>query len=636
VTTNRSIRYYDKSGTLVTTTQDGQPLTGALPISAIFAGFFSPRGGDPINTGLNLPGNLKCDPGINALLATPAQKAKVADCIKDVYDARVVFDPFRKRFWLVAQARNDSAGHYEGLAATAEHTGRRDKQLIAVSRSEDPRDGWYTYWTESTLDDGACNAIGSAPGPAPMCSKSTYRPGDAADYPSIGVSKDYVTTTIGVVNVNPWNTKAPGPGYTNVNVLPPEKMAAGKACQKCGWSYGRVAVKLDNGIGGNPVDIGTLDGIAQPALQHGVVGPGWTLLAKNDPGENQLLVLGFRKAEASGANAPPLHGAFVFVPGSAAGVNDLPQKPSPAVSKPDRVGAAAIGSLALKAVAHGPRLYVTWMDCRKWTALQSECANAARVVGVSAAKLLKTPLTPLFLDRLFGPRDAVDAAGTVVYYGYPWVEVNKWEDLVVTYTSSGNKNFLSTRYAVRPHGQTAFLPSAALKQGTVPATQVFALDTAGTSVDPIDDTGVWIINAYAYQQGSSGWIDYAFGKILGSTRADLSVLGGQGIQLPGQIPGGGSAQVGGLVQNGGDHKSMPTVGTIELVGQGKRVKIGSFAVPGLAPGKTFHFKAKTDVPGTIPPGRYDVQVDVARRGKEYTTRNNKSHRTVLIKKGGKG
>lgn len=636
VTTNRTIRYYDKAGTLVTSDVDGAPFTAKLPVASIFGAFFSPRKGNPMNTGLNLPGNLKCDPGIDVLGATAAQKPKVKDCISDVYDARVIFDSFRKRFWLVAQARNNSAGYYEGLRSRAEHVGRRDKQLIAVSRSEDPRDGWYIYWTESTLDDGACNAIGSSPGPAPMCPNSTYRPGDAADYPSIGVSKDYVTTTIGVVNVNPWNDKAPGPSYTNVNVFPPDKMAAGKACPKCGWSYGRVAVSLDNGIGGNPVDVGPLDGIAQPAVQHGVVPSGWSLLAKNVPGENQLLVLGFRKSEASGSKAPPLHGAFVFVPASAVQVSDLLQKPTAAVPKPERVGAANIGSLALKAVARGPRLFVSWMDCRKWTAPSSECANAGRVVGVNPGKLLNTPLTPLFLDRLFGPRDSLDAAGTVVYYGYPWVEVNNAGDLVVTYTASGAKNFLSTRYAVRPFGKTAFLPGAVLKAGTTAATQVFALDTAGTSVDPSDGLGVWIINAYAYQQGSAGWIDYAFGKILGATRADLSVQTGGGIAIPGEIPGGASTQVSGLVSNGGDQRSKPTRGTITLVGQGRKLAVGSFTVPGLAPGKSFRFKVKANVPGTVPPGRYEMQVDVARRGKEYSTKNNKGHRMVTIKKAGRG
>jgi hypothetical protein len=634
VTTNRTIRYYDKSGTPVSADVEGAPFSAKLDVASIFGAFFSPRKGNPMNTGLNLPGNLKCDPGINALLATGAQKAKVADCIKDVYDTRVIFDSFRERFWLVAQARNDTAGHYESLSSTAEHVGRRDKQLIAVSRSEDPREGWYVYWTESTLDDGACNAIGSSPGPAPMCPNSTYRPGDAADYPSIGVSKDYVTTTIGVVNVNPWNAKAGGPSYANVNVFPPDKMAAGKPCPKCGWSYGRVAVSLDNGIGGNPVDVGTLDGIAQPAVQHGAVPSGWSLLAKNVPGENQLLVLGFRKAEA-GAGAPPLHGAFVFVPASAAGVNDLPQRPSPSTPSPKRVAAAAVGSIALKAVARGPRLFVSWMDCRKWTVASTECANAGRVVAVNPVKLLSTPLTPLFLDRLFGPRDLLDAAGTIVYYGYPWIEVNNAGDLVATYSASGAKNFLSTRYAVRKFGQQSFLPGAVLKAGTTAATEVFALDTAGTSVDPSDGLGVWIINAYAYPQGSAGWIDYAFGKILGTTRADLSVQTGGGITTPGEIPGGAATEVSGLIRNEGDKRSAQTPGTITLVGRGQTVVVGNFTVPGLAPGKTFRFKVEAKVPGTVPAGSYQMQVDVARRGKEYSSKNNKGHRTVMIKAAGK-
>ena len=64
-----------------------------------------------------------------------------------------------------------------------------------MSRTSDPRDGFYLYWWNAVIDEGACTTLGSPPGPPAACPNSTYQPGDAADYPSIGISDDFFTQT---------------------------------------------------------------------------------------------------------------------------------------------------------------------------------------------------------------------------------------------------------------------------------------------------------------------------------------------------------------------------------------------------------------------------------------------------------
>jgi hypothetical protein len=75
-----------------------------------------------------------------------------APCINEFYDTRVFYDPYRGRFVILAPARG---GTTYSDASTAEHNGlARRYYAIAVSRTEDPRDGfdqWMT--TENNYSD---------------------------------------------------------------------------------------------------------------------------------------------------------------------------------------------------------------------------------------------------------------------------------------------------------------------------------------------------------------------------------------------------------------------------------------------------------------------------------------------------
>jgi hypothetical protein len=78
---------------------------------------------------------LQCDPDHPA-------KSQI-NCINEVYDGRVYYDTQRNRFWLIANSR----------ANKAPSNGPVRFPLVAVSVSQDPRDGWFLYTTFQQKSD---------------------------------------------------------------------------------------------------------------------------------------------------------------------------------------------------------------------------------------------------------------------------------------------------------------------------------------------------------------------------------------------------------------------------------------------------------------------------------------------------
>src|SRR5215813_8657893 len=138
---------------------------GNLPRTGIFftGDLFAPML-DDINAHLNL---------------TPAQKAacnaKHFDCsINTFYDTRVIYDEYRRRFWLVSLAIS------KGITADTDlQPARRGKLAVAVSVTSDPRDGWNLYWWDSIPNDG-------------HWPQSESGAEHAADYPTVGISPKYL------------------------------------------------------------------------------------------------------------------------------------------------------------------------------------------------------------------------------------------------------------------------------------------------------------------------------------------------------------------------------------------------------------------------------------------------------------
>ena len=187
-----------------------------------------------INSFLNLPPGSPCD------IDNPFPADKQTFCLNDWFDSRVVFDEYRKRFWIAAIARNPL--WKEPTGTPQQHASRRNKVAVAVSVSPDPRDGFYLYWWDAAIDDGACNEIGSSAADVDVCGPAnTFRPGDAADYPSIGITRHFLVQTIAVDHFDPWAADFPvgakSAGYALINVWSADALAGAGCSSQCSWSY---------------------------------------------------------------------------------------------------------------------------------------------------------------------------------------------------------------------------------------------------------------------------------------------------------------------------------------------------------------------------------------------------------------
>ena len=636
VTNNGVIRFFDKSGKLVKKDKNGNPIQNSILASQFFwPAWFNPANPPTINDGLKLPSGLKCDPTIDLFASlTPAQTAATANCMGTVYDTRVIFDEFRKRFWLVSAVRNASLSDFWKLPIP-QRVGRRDRLMIAVSSSENPTDPWYLYGFSGGVDQGACNDLGSnVLGPPPVCPGTKYRPLHGTDYPAIGISQDYFVVAINTGNWNPWALDVKNAGtsysYTSISVFDASALANGGCAQTCSWQYGPFKAGLVTSSGtvvfsGDPFYV-----LTQPAVQHDVAPGASTVLASVIASHDLVAVLSFSKKEKY--IAPPLHVAWVPVLPAATGVKNMPQRPLAPVTNPVPLRVANLGASTLKAALRDDKLYVTWQDCKIFDPdVQTACSTAVRFLVLNLDEFAGGVSAGVSRDATLGQ--------ALLSYGNSAVEVNKLDDAVVVYNRSGTSNFVQARYTALFHGESGVPDGFTLKLGNFPfgtnavpggPESVGNLDTGGIAVDPFDDVGIWIAHAFSKKSGSQGRFDTAIGKVFGTLYADLSLSNAYGLLIPKRLTVGGEFQIAGEVSNGGDGRSRAVTGHATLVAGRVRVGLGSFAVKPLAPGATARFRVLGRLPKTMHAGRYELEVVLPGSGKEYSAKNNVGRRAVVV------
>jgi hypothetical protein len=647
-TLNGTILFLNKAGQLLTSTKDGASFPGSISARQFFRFAFDPSGPN-LNTNLNLPKGLACNPTIDLFDGDPstpkddalssAQTAATLDCLRSVYDSRVVFDDFRKRFWILSVVRNHSGGYFKGLVGQ-QKVGHRDVFLVAVSVDEDPRDGWWVYVFPSTLDLGACNTLGSGPQAPPQCPGTVFRPGDGVDFPSIGISKDYVVTTVAPSQLNPF-TDQWGNAYTSIVAFSASQLAKGVCQPGCGFAYGRIE-SLDIPFGASKLTVTAKH--PEAAVQHSVAGGGYALVVANHPASDLLLVLGFRDGEGF---PPPLQTALVPVQPEVDEVPDMPQPILPPFNDPLDIKVSNISSTLPHAAAFGNHLFTAWMDCKKWSG-QSTCSTSIRLAAVDVLSAFGGNASPPSIDRTFGKRSQTDPEGALVYYGNAGVEVNKNLDAVVVYNRSGREVFPEARYSAYLHNEGDIRPSAVLERGASknvpiggnkmpnadpPVTKTFQMDTGGIAVDPYDDVGIWMLHSYiSPKRDRTPTERMAIGKVFGSPQPDLSIITGVGIHLsPPKLRAGAHLIITGKISNDGDGRSRATEPTVYLIGKGgSRHRLARFAVPPLASGGAVRFRASATLPARLEPGSYELEVVLPTLPKEYSTKNNVGRRTVRM------
>src|SRR5262249_47299381 len=124
--------------------------------------------------------------------------------ITSYFDLRAIFDPFRKRFWIVALG---TAANWKSLPPGF----MRHVTVVAVSQTEDPTGDWNLYWWAAVSHFGIDDDV--------------YDYGDVSDYPALGIDATLFHETHSVNNFDILHTKTFR--YQRVTFHGADQMAAG-------------------------------------------------------------------------------------------------------------------------------------------------------------------------------------------------------------------------------------------------------------------------------------------------------------------------------------------------------------------------------------------------------------------------
>ncbi|HZE68114.1 MAG TPA: PASTA domain-containing protein [Pyrinomonadaceae bacterium] len=420
VTTNDVVAFYDKNGTL---------LQAIAPTGFLLSILVPPTG--------DLPAG-----------------------IDTVFDLRTIFDSYRNRFWVGALALNSAHSADEG---------RLTKFVVAVSQTENPFDGWHLYWWDAVANDGLPN-------------DPIFKPGDAGDYPCLGIDNTGFFQTNAVANVLSHEYR-----YWLVNALPANLLASGVLAN-----------------GSRRFDLTNPDGtpalLIQPSVHHGPNPRTYLASRVLDAGNRQILVWSITNLFQTNEQVTRVEVTLQpFGP-----TNNF----APQAGSSQRIQMDNLGSNVMKAVFRSDKLYLITHDAKDWFN-DGRVLSSLRLVRLNVANYPHIPAGPAdLIDRVFGANNPfTDQPTDHFHYGWPAVEVNKFGDIVLVFARSGTTIFPEARLSIRFADEADIRPSRLLKPGEVPYGLDYAEttgnnelrwgDTAGASVDPSDDTAVWVTQAYA-------------------------------------------------------------------------------------------------------------------------------------------
>jgi hypothetical protein len=389
--------------------------------------------------------------------------------IDTYFDVRTIFDAFRNRFWLGALAYNSAHGN---------DANRLTKFAVGVSTTENPLDGWYLYWWDAVAHDGVPN-------------DPVFQPGDSGDFPSLGIDSFGIYQTNAVNNELSHQRR-----YWHVVFFPAGPLANGQTAG--GWQYWGLT---------NP-DGAITPEVIQPVVHHGPSPRVYFVSRYYGGGANSILVWALTdplqptqqiaRVEVILASSPFGQPGSAFQSGSS-----------------QRIKMDNLGTDIMKAAYRDNLLYFTTNDAKDWFN-DGRVLNSIRFVRLRVDNYPNISTDPAsgFIDRTFGSNNFItDQPSDHMYYGWPAIEVNRAADIVIVYARSAERIYPEVRYSVRLFTEADIRPSRLLKTGEDPYEldyQVFPNDpgttssnelrwgdTAGASVDPSDDTSIWITQAYA-------------------------------------------------------------------------------------------------------------------------------------------
>jgi PKD repeat protein len=535
----------------------------------------------------------------------------------EFYDARVLWDEYHKRYWIAALAKNSNAqvrGELEpdGQATLDTARARRAMVAIAVSKTEDPRDGWDEYWTWTYPGQDAC----------PNSNECPYY--GREDFMRAGITSQYLVLQVnvsdankkGVADVDTQPNLISGENRTELIVVPTAP-ATPKLGQLSAYSNDK---QLTNPDGSN------FSGPLWPAVQHepDVSGGKVFLASQYAPGgSDHSVLLWVLTPSATGVEAYQL----------AVPVNAFVSTAPGAVPQPSGAATKIFGSGIHHSLAYrNGSLYLAFTECGVW---YFGCVQSAlRFVRIQVKGFVTDSqgvVTQMFVDkkvdRTFTGPAAGDPPGSLAWYGFAGVDANKNGDAVIAYERSGTFVYPESRYSAYFLKESDVRTSRLLMAGD----SSFGAGAGnhhymGMSVDPWDKTGIWIINGFA----SAGDWGYVVGKALAPGHPDLAL--DQAIAQLGKPDGSYKLQL--RLHNQGDSGAGASLARVYLVAKAgnastsartsqRAVLLRSVRVRRLARGRFKTVLLTVRVPARLRRYRYlKVSLDARHRVREYAERNN--------------
>ena len=375
-----------------------------------------------------------------------------------IFDVRMIFDEYRKRFWVCA------------LTGKPGPNSTVPSFLCAISKTENPLDGFFLYWW---------NAVPTSQG-------SGFESGDGADYPCIGIAQHVFIQT----------NKVAGAAYKHWRVVlrNADKMAQGlPGNQINGWEW----------WGWNNPD-GKKTYIIQPAVHHGSSTD--RIFLVNKWGNH---------AEVWAINHPLMPQqsyarADVTLPGKSGSLINGPQKGSLVASPPPIAMGPQIGDAFLKAVYRGGKLYFTANNAKDWDG--NGALGCGRLIRANVANF---PNVTIEIDRTFGRAAETDAQGKTFHYGWPSIEVNKKGDMVLSTTRTSKSIFPEVRLSAYYAAEADIRSSVLLRAGESPyfegsaRTYNYYGETTASCVDPSNDTSIWVASQFPFKTSNKGFANWS-------------------------------------------------------------------------------------------------------------------------------
>ena len=500
-------------------------------------------------------------------------------------DGRIVFGSTYQRFFMVFQNRISQ--------------NKPARLLIAVSKSEDPRDGWWTYIDEvggnNNSEDYQFLGVNSS-----ILVVSNKMKTMDANNAAIQLWTDH--TIYGVAELAEGNTS-----YVK-KIWPPYNVS--KVCDGCAE---QPPFSPYSPSSPPPEKNTSAPEFLAAACVHESATTDFFWVHRDD--NSSATVFGRRDGKVKSL-AVPLRSAFNPVDGKQMDNDVTDTTPAPAIVYTDGAGANY-----QNCVFRNNKLVAVANIGQKWSnnPAGNVVSNAVRLIRLDVSDFFATPgSVSVEIDRIFGKSSPGDPTDAIFDYGWPAVATNSVGDIVVGSVRSRQTMFPEQRASIWLHGESDMRPSVSIRTGLDMAGGKYHM--AGAAADPATDA-VYLAQEYPVSGNKRVWIT----KMLGKNQPDVIALS---LTLPSTVVRG-AVHAGSLtIMNQGD-AAMPdfkvsvhlstddTITPFDLA-------LDSFAIRGLEPGKTAVVPLSIPIPRASNAGPYYVgaRLDIDDVAVEHSDKNN--------------